>query len=86
MNTEYTYDKDDIGNINDIVFEHLNNLLRIYDDMIIESKCMNGDLLSNDYIYLKPVFQQIFELILSSVESNKKSVIKEDSDEDYFSE
>lgn len=85
MNTEKTYDGDVI-NSDDVVFQHFDNFLRIYDNMIEESKCMSGDLLSNDYIYSKPVFQEIFQLILSSVESTKDNIIKEDSDEDYLSE
>jgi hypothetical protein len=86
MNTEDINNNDDKITIDDVVFQHLNNLLKIYDNMIEESKCMNGDLLSNDYIYSKPVFQQIFQFILSSVETNKEHIIKEDSDEDYLSE
>lgn len=86
MNTEYIYKDDEMRKTDDVVFQHLNNFLKIYDNMIEESKCMNGDLLSNDYIYLKPVFQQIFELILSSVETAEENIIKEDSDEEYLSE
>ncbi len=85
MNTEQIYDED-VKNTDDVVYQHFDNLLKIYDSMIEESKCMSGDLLSNDYIYLKPVFQEIFQLILSSVESTKDNIIKEDSDEDYLSE
>ncbi len=85
MNTEQIYN-DDVKNTDDVVFQHFDNLLKIYDDMIEESKRMSGDLLSNDYIYLKPVFQEILQLILSSVESTKDNFIKEDSDEDYLSE
>lgn len=85
MNTEQIYDED-VKNTDDVVYQHFDNLLKIYDSMIEESKCMSGDLLSNDYIYLKPVFQEIFQLILSSVESTKDIIIKEDSDEDYLSE
>ena len=86
MNTEYIYKDDEMRKTDDVVFQHLNNFLKIYDNMIEESKCMNGDLLSNDYIYLKPVFQQILELILSSVETTEENIIKEDSDEEYLSE
>ena len=85
MNTEQIYDED-VKNTDDVVYQHFDNLLKIYDSMIEESKCMSGDLLSNYYIYLKPVFQEIFQLILSSVESTKDNIIKEDSDEDYLSE
>ena len=85
MNTEQIYNHD-MKNSDDVVFQHFDNLLKIYDDMIEESKCMSGDLLSNDYIYSKPVFQEIFQLILSSVETIKDNIIKEDSDEDYLSE
>ena len=85
MNTEQIYN-DDVKNTDDVVFQHFDNLLKIYDDMVEESKRMSGDLLSNDYIYLKPVFQEILQLILSSVESTKDNFIKEDSDEDYLSE
>ena len=70
----------------DLTFRHFNNFLKMYDDMIEESKNMNGGLLSNDYIYLKPVFQQIFDLIISSVETNQGDLINNDTDEDYLSE
>ena len=84
MNSEHNWDE----NENDMssVYEHFNNFLKMYDNMIEEAKSMSGDLLSNDYIYLKPVFQEIFELILSTVETNKVINIKEDTDEDYLSE
>ena len=42
------------------LYHHFDTLLNMYDDMIEEAKSMTGYLLSNEYIYLKPVFQQFF--------------------------
>ena len=45
------------------VDKHFNHFLEIYDNIIEEAKNMSGELLTNDYIYFQPVFQQIMELI-----------------------
>lgn len=73
----------------DVIYEHFNNILRIYDDMVEEAKNMSDGLLSNDYIYLKPVFQDIFNLIQDAIKVKEKTVpyIKDDSeDEDFLTE
>ena len=71
----------------DVIYNHFNNFLKFYDDMVEEAKSMSGGLLSNDYIYLKPVFQDIFNLIQDTVEIKEKTIpyIKDESeDEDFF--
>ena len=85
MNTPFDLSKTS----DDIIYEHFNNLLRIYDNMVEEAKSMSGELLSNDYIYLKPVFQDIFKLIQDTVEIKEKTIpyIKDESeDEDFLTE
>lgn len=81
---------DNLNSSDDIIYKHFDTILRMYDDMIEEAKTMNGDLLSNDYIYLKPVFQEFFELFQFSFQikdQNKHKTIKDYSDdEDYYSE
>ena len=76
----------------DIVYQHYDDLLLIYKDMIEEAKRMSGFILSNDFIYFKPVFQDFFELFVSSIkvkenENDSNGLdIKDYSDEDYFSD
>ena len=77
------------GDSDDVMYDHFNNFLNIYDNMIEEAKDMSGGLLSNDYIYLKPVFQDIFNLIQDSVKLKEKTLpyIKDESeDEDFLTE
>lgn len=77
------------GDSDDVMYEHFNNFLNIYDNMIEEAKDMSGGLLSNDYIYLKPVFQDIFNLIQDTVKLKEKThpYIKDESeDEDFLTE
>lgn len=76
-------------NSDDIIYSYFNNFLEIYDDMIEEAKSMSGGLLSNEYIYLKPVFQDIFNLILDTVKVKERTnpYIKDESeDEDFLTE
>lgn len=76
-------------NSDDLIYNHFNDLLRIYNDMVEEAKNMSGGLLSNDYIYLKPVFQDIFNLIQDNIEVKEKiqPYIKDESeDEDFLTE
>ena len=76
---------DNLNSSDDIIYKHFDTILRMYDDMIEEAKTMNGDLLSNDYIYLKPVFQEFFELFQFSFQikdQNKHKTIKDYSDDE----
>ena len=79
MNTEQIYDED-VKNTDDVVYQHFDNLLKIYDSMIEESKCMSGDLLSNDYIYITFLLFFLFvtlNLIVNSFLKNKEKNISD---------
>ena len=51
------------------------SLKNIYDDIIFESKNISNDILSADYLYNKPVFNDIIHLFEKSV-SLKKDIFK----------
>lgn len=87
MNTNSQSSLESTDRPDEKLYHHFDTLLNMYDDMIEEAKSMTGYLLSNEYIYLKPVFQQFFDLFESSIHIKDKNKIEDYSeDEEYLSE